>query len=153
MTKRSLLSDINNIYDPLGFIAPVLIKGEIFLQRLWLLKLNWDINLPSQFQEQWKQFYDELKGLEILKIPRQVINTRNYIQLYGFSDASQDVYEACVYINTKDDLENWTSILYTSKSRVAPIHQTTTPRLELYGAVLLAKLIVEKTTELERIGI
>lgn len=32
MSKRSLLSDINKIYDPIGFITPVLIKGKIFLQ-------------------------------------------------------------------------------------------------------------------------
>jgi len=30
MTKRSLLSDINNIYDPIGLITPVLIVGKIF---------------------------------------------------------------------------------------------------------------------------
>ncbi len=37
MTKRSLLSDINRIFDLIGLITPILIKGKIFLQQLWLL--------------------------------------------------------------------------------------------------------------------
>lgn len=36
MTKRSILSDINRILDPIGLITPILIKGKIFLQQLWL---------------------------------------------------------------------------------------------------------------------
>lgn len=34
MTKRTLLSDVNSIYDPIGLIVPVLIKGKIFIQQL-----------------------------------------------------------------------------------------------------------------------
>lgn len=34
MTKRTLLSDMNKVYDPVGFLSLVLIKGKIFLQQL-----------------------------------------------------------------------------------------------------------------------
>lgn len=47
MTKRSLLSDINSIYDPLGLVTPVMIKGKIFVQKLWYLKVNWDDKLSE----------------------------------------------------------------------------------------------------------
>lgn len=40
MTKRTLLSDINRIYDPLGFMTPILISGKIFVQQLWVLKIG-----------------------------------------------------------------------------------------------------------------
>lgn len=30
MTKRTLLSDINSIYDPMGWVTPVLLKRKIF---------------------------------------------------------------------------------------------------------------------------
>lgn len=39
MTKRTLLSDINSVYDPIGLISPALILGKIFIQQLW--GMNW----------------------------------------------------------------------------------------------------------------
>ncbi|XP_008180911.1 uncharacterized protein LOC103308737 [Acyrthosiphon pisum] len=32
LSKRAILSDLNRIFDPLGFLSPVLVKGKIFLQ-------------------------------------------------------------------------------------------------------------------------
>jgi hypothetical protein len=46
-TKRLLLSDLNRIFDPLGFLSPVLIKRKIFLQQLCLLKIEWNKLLPT----------------------------------------------------------------------------------------------------------
>lgn len=40
MTKRTLLSFLNSIFDPLGFLGPVLIRGKIFLQELWQIMVN-----------------------------------------------------------------------------------------------------------------
>jgi len=50
MTKRSLLSDINSVFDPVGLISPVLIKGKIFIQQLWALKISWDEVLSEDLQ-------------------------------------------------------------------------------------------------------
>jgi len=33
LTKRIILAELNRIFDPLGFLSPVLIKGKIFLQQ------------------------------------------------------------------------------------------------------------------------
>ncbi|XP_015122549.1 uncharacterized protein LOC107044981 [Diachasma alloeum] len=38
ITKRVVSSEIAQIFDPLGFIAPVVVKGKILLQDLWKLK-------------------------------------------------------------------------------------------------------------------
>ncbi|GFQ71249.1 uncharacterized protein TNCT_434151 [Trichonephila clavata] len=38
-TKRDVLSA--RIYDPFGFLGPVISKTKIFIQQLWLLKLDW----------------------------------------------------------------------------------------------------------------
>ncbi|XP_023290724.1 uncharacterized protein LOC105702968, partial [Orussus abietinus] len=35
-TKRTILSAIARLFDPLGWLAPVIIKAKILLQRLWL---------------------------------------------------------------------------------------------------------------------
>lgn len=47
----------------------------------------------------------------------------------------------------------WAVSLYTSKSRVAPIRQSTIPRLELCGATLLAELVAEVVSELRNLSI
>lgn len=155
MTKRSLLSDINKIYDPLGFITPVLIKGKIFLQKLWLLKLDWDTVLPDELCTQWSIFYKNMSGLQAISINRRVLcndHTRSF-QVHGFSDASQEAYGACIYIRSRNVRGEWSSSLVISRSRVAPIKQSTIPRLELCGAALLSELVSEVLTELTKVAI
>ncbi|GFQ66690.1 uncharacterized protein TNCT_586561 [Trichonephila clavata] len=39
-TKRDVLRVIARLYDSLGLIGPVISKSNIFLQKLWLRKLN-----------------------------------------------------------------------------------------------------------------
>lgn len=51
MTKRTLWSDMNRVHDPLGFLTPVLITGKIFIQQLWILKIDWDMKLPIDIQQ------------------------------------------------------------------------------------------------------
>jgi hypothetical protein len=46
-TKRSILSCIAQIYDPLGLLSPCIIQAKIMLQKIWLENLTWDESLPS----------------------------------------------------------------------------------------------------------
>ena len=62
------------------------------------------------------------------------------VQLHGFSDASDAAYAATIYIRIETDANIKTSLI-ASKTKVAPISGETTPRLELLGAYLLARLI------------
>jgi hypothetical protein len=34
VTRRGMLSTVNSIYDPLGFLAPVIIQGQLILRKL-----------------------------------------------------------------------------------------------------------------------
>lgn len=54
--KRSVLSQIALIYDPLGLIGPVTSKAKTFLQRLWLLKIAWHDTLPQPVALEWQKF-------------------------------------------------------------------------------------------------
>ena len=47
-TRRGVLSTLNSVYDPLGFVAPVLIRGKWLLRDLMTASVDWDDPLPEQ---------------------------------------------------------------------------------------------------------
>ncbi|XP_063991164.1 uncharacterized protein LOC135169796 [Diachasmimorpha longicaudata] len=142
-TKRVLLSEIAQIFDPLGFIAPVIVRGKILIQELWLLKLNWDDQLPLDYVRRWKEFREELTQLNQLSIPRwlNLSPTIINVQIYGFADASTAAIGAVVYLRVQRVNETPTISLVCAKTRVAPLKKLTIPRLELTAALLLTKIV------------
>ena len=62
ITKREILQDLSKIFDPLGFIAPVVIRGKILIQKLWQLKVPWDEPLNDDLQTKWKDVATDLKN-------------------------------------------------------------------------------------------
>lgn len=79
-----------------------------------------------------------------------LVTDYNEVQLHGFCDASNVGYGACVYLRSRGQLGNTIVRLLCAKSRVAPLKTITIPRLELYGALLLAQLYreISGTTEI-----
>jgi len=149
LTKRIVLSDTAKIYDPLGLLSPVVIRAKVFLQKLWLLNLGWDQELPHEFVNKWLFFRSELPALNSLKIDRQATcKDLIRVELHGFSDASQDAYGACIYLRTVDCNHKVHVHLLSSKSRVAPLKIISIPRLELCAALLLAQLYVKVKSSL-----
>ncbi|XP_043481754.1 uncharacterized protein LOC122510878 [Leptopilina heterotoma] len=142
-TKRSVLSVIAKLYDPLGWIAPVVVTAKLIMQELWLRKLDWDETLPPDLMKQWFDYYDQLESLKNLKIPRWVgaITTSSNSELHGFADASNRAYAASIYLRVIDDSNEIHTTLLISKSKIAPITPVSIPRLELCAAVLLSRVM------------
>jgi len=46
--KRSILSRITLIFNPLGLIGPITVTAKIIIQDLWRLKLDWDESIPLE---------------------------------------------------------------------------------------------------------
>ena len=42
MTRRGILSVVCSLFDPLGFVAPFVMKGKLLLQELCRQKMGWD---------------------------------------------------------------------------------------------------------------
>ncbi|XP_050294296.1 uncharacterized protein LOC126734641 [Anthonomus grandis grandis] len=144
VTKRSILSAISQIFDPLGLLSPIIIQGKILMQKLWLLKISWDEPLPNDFYKIWSNFSNQLSKANTFKIHRQVTSKNPIdVQIHGFCDSSINAYGACVYLRCTDSDGKIYCNLLCAKclSRVAPLKAVSLPRLELCGALLLAKLI------------
>lgn len=141
ITKRTILSNSAKLFDPLGLLSPCTIIPKIILQKLWLIKSDWDDAVDTDLKKQWLNFVMDLNILSNLRIPRCVIiNNHVEIELHSFSDASQDAYAACVYLRSMDAEGRVLVKLLCAKTKVAPIKATSIPRLELCGALLSARL-------------
>ena len=142
LTKRKALSLIAQLYDPVGWITSVMISFKIFMQSLWCDGIEWDDPLPSASRQRWHLLTDDVPHLQYFSVPRWIGTSSDivFIDIHGFSDASERAFAACLYLRTVNKEGNVQCILLASKSKVAPLKQVSLPRLELCGAVMLARL-------------
>ena len=136
-TKRSFLKRIAMLFDPLGFLAPFIIRAKILMQEIWIVGVGWDDPLPDEMNKQIKIWFDELKDLGRVKVPRtlQGRGIVKSVSLHTFVDASESAYGAVVYVRTKYDDKVLIS-LAAAKTKVSPLKAVSIPRLELMGAHL-----------------
>lgn len=143
-----MLSKIAQMFDPLGLIAAVLVIGKIIMQQLWKQELDWDEELPFKLKTTWEDYYSSLLHLRDIRIQRNVNigNQSSTFDVYGFGDASEKAFGACLYAVSTNKNGNKQSALICSKSKVASLKTILLPRLELEAALLLTQLydIVKK---------
>ncbi|XP_043284934.1 uncharacterized protein [Venturia canescens] len=141
ITKRVILSEIAQIYGPLGLLSPVVIRAKILLQRLWLEKLAWDDPVSTEVGKSWVTFRHDLAHLGNIAVPRWLnMTSDSTVEIHGFSDASQLAMGAVVYVRVAGPGKSTRTALVCSKTKVAPIKRLTILRLELAAALLVAKL-------------
>ena len=54
----------SSIFDPLGFISPLLLQGKSILQDLCFRDLGWDDPIPDDTRAKWEAWKSELLKLE-----------------------------------------------------------------------------------------
>lgn len=140
LTKRKVLTQIASLFDPLGWVQPVIVPAKVLMQEIWKANLEWDQLISEEMISQWKTIVQSLNNLKFLKIPRWMAHDpEDGIELHGFADASQLAYGAVIY--AKLGTIKPRIFIVVAKSRVAPLKIVSIPRLELKVALLLSDLM------------
>ena len=69
MTKRGVLSTIAQIYDLLGLISPIALKGKNILQKITAETTPWDQVLEPEVQKEWQNWLQDLANLNSVQFP------------------------------------------------------------------------------------
>jgi hypothetical protein len=156
-TRRGILSTISSIYDPLGFIAPVVLVGKRILQDI-CQSSSWDEQVDDATRNKWEKWHGELYLLERLDVPRS-FKPKEFgkvvsVQLHSMSDASTTGYGQCSYLRLRDENGKVQTSFVMGKARVTPRKSVSIPRLELAAATTSVKVASTLREELEydRIG-
>jgi len=151
VSKRSVLQDSSQIFDPLGWATPVSIRAKILLQEIWQQKCSWDTPLQDELCDKWLGIRDDIIELSKLTFPRAYfphpLQKVDY-HLFVFADASTKAYGAIVYLCNNSNIS-----IVMSKARVAPIKALTLPKLELMAAVVATRVakFVQTSLSVDRV--
>ena len=147
VTKRTVLSILAKIFDPLGFVSPVTLRAKLIFQELCKRDVKWDQSLPSDIMNLWLRWEKDLINSGCFEIRRCYFSShRTKAMLIGFCDGSTKAYAAVIYLRYQLENEKYDTMLVVSKSRVAPLEKPnssryTVPRLELLGCLILSRLM------------
>lgn len=144
MTRRGILSVVNSIYDPLGFLAPVILPAKLLLKDLCKEQYGWDENIGEKHAEVWKRWIEDVTHLSNFHVRRCLKPTdfgcTAVAQLHHFSDASESAYGTVSYLLLENSQGEKHCAFLMGKARVAPLKLVTIPRLELTAAVVAVKI-------------
>ncbi|XP_073258669.1 uncharacterized protein [Porites lutea] len=141
-TKRGILSAVSSLYDPMGFVCPVVLEAKKFLQRLWKLNLRLDDLIPEDLQSLWNEWKCKLAVLSQVQVPRchLIDSTVVNISLHLFSDASEDGYGMCSYLRFVYACGTVRCSFLIGRSRSSPVRPISIPRLELQAVTMSVKM-------------
>ena len=151
-TRRGVLSVIGSLYDPMGYISPIILEGRLF-QREALTNPSdntttslWDQPLPEELYGRWDSWRKSLHGLDKLILPRclypvDITPVKHHI--CAFADASEAAMGYALYLLTLDSAGKKHLGFICGNSRIAPKNSNTIPRMELNAAVLAARAVNE----------
>ncbi|XP_053597352.1 uncharacterized protein LOC106694272 [Microplitis demolitor] len=128
VTKRSILSQIAKLFDPLGLLGPVILHEKIIMQSLTKTGVAWDESVPVDLHTSWTAYVEQLPLISDLRFGRCItIADSINVKMHGFCDASEEAYGACLYLRSVDQDDKIHVKLICSKSRVAPGSSEVTP--------------------------
>ena len=142
ITKRTMLSCIAKLWDPLGALAPVTVSLRILMQSLWSRNLTWDEAVDEDTASEFVKQMEDIDQLQSFWFNRCIISapSNDSIELHGFCDGGEKAYGAAVWMRVPTD-DGFHLNFVAAKSFVSPLKKKSIPRIELLAAVILTRLI------------
>nr|XP_012231254.1 PREDICTED: uncharacterized protein LOC105677297 [Linepithema humile] len=93
ISKRTIISEVSRLFDPLGLLGPIIVIAKLVLQELWRSSIHWDESVPQDIHTRWTRLKSQLVTLNQLQIPRHVKFSSNArdVQIHGFCDANSTI--------------------------------------------------------------
>ena len=144
VTRRGIVSAVDSLFDPLGFIAPYAMNAKLLLQTRSIKRLGWDDTLEETDIEQWKRWWDDPPKLHQIQVYRcfkpKGFGEVKEEELHLFSNGSRQGYAAVSYLRLKDVTNQFHCAFVMGKAGLAPIRKISIPRLERTVAVSVRHL-------------
>ncbi|CAG2227235.1 unnamed protein product [Mytilus edulis] len=90
------------LFDPLGFVSPIVISGKILLREVVPPGTDWDEPLSSEHADRWNLWLVSLKSLGNFEIPRMItpesVSTAHHLEIHVFCDASEQAISSVAYL-------------------------------------------------------
>ncbi|KAH9642366.1 hypothetical protein HF086_004898 [Spodoptera exigua] len=68
ITKRQLLSEISQLYDPLGWLSPITIAAKIIFQKCGSTNLIGDDQLPLHIADKWLKLRADITNVKYINV-------------------------------------------------------------------------------------
>ena len=145
-TPRGVLSVNHSVWDPLGLLSPLLLKGRLLQREMFEdrqgkpkgVAVQWDAPLEMKYFQKWCDFKDSLTILDTISFPRAYYSPAVVPvimrELHCFSDASYDGLGFCIYLRSFGNGMVESSLVFAG-SKVVPKAASSMPRLELCSCV------------------
>ena len=91
-TKRTVLSKMASLFDPMGIVAPLTLKFKLSYSTVCGYKTDWDEPLPKDHLDDWVDHLQEIQAVKQLKFPRSMIPVNaatTDVEIIISADASQ----------------------------------------------------------------
>ncbi len=150
LTKKTILSRLGRVFDPLGIISPTMVEGKRIYRDSCEEEKSWNAEVSLALTKQWNNWTKQLRDIEI---PRSVMpaGTTKAVELHLFADASALACSTVAIAAVEQD-SGKTKGLLVSKSRLSK-RNTSIPRLELVSGHMGANLARNLTRALKRLPI
>ena len=151
-TKRNFLKQIATLFDPVGLLAPFIIRAIMLLQKMWMAGLDWDEELTEPLTNAARAWFSELSELAQLQIPRCLLvggKQIDNVSFHTFVVAAEDAFVAIAYGRYSYQDGTISTNIVAATTWVLLTIATRISCLELMGAVIGVRLSTRIANVLE----
>ena len=130
-------------YDPQGVGSPLVIRLKVAMREMYRRKLGWDECLPADLQKHYKyliRLVVEAGDLEFKRCTKPDDAVGRCV-LVVFWDGADEAFSAVIYIRWKKSSGGYHVSILVAKVKVSGMWCTSTPRVEMDGAVMACRLV------------